>query len=144
MATLGELGFLSSKEGAVLMPGMTDILKSFNSIIQEKGKQTTQQIIEHVAKRKSGDNPLVLFADAMKPVPKGKNIAPFKTGAFVGKFDILPVVIKYKNYKIDPKYRWYDDENHVLSVWKMLLDGHCDIHVKVLEPVSCKSKYRTV
>ena len=73
----------------------------------------------------------------MKPVPKGKNIAPFKTGAFVGKFDILPVVIKYKNYKIDPKYRWYDDENHVLSVWKMLLDGHCDIHVKVLEPVSC-------
>jgi 1-acyl-sn-glycerol-3-phosphate acyltransferase len=138
MAALGNLGFISSKKGAELMPGMKDMLRCFNSVIIEKGK-TIERIIEHVNKRKKGDNPLVMFADAMEPIPKGKNIAPFKTGAFVGKFDILPVIIKYKNYSIDPKHRWYEGENIVISVYKMLLDGSCDICVEVLEPVSCGS-----
>ena len=136
IAALGDIGFVADRDGMILLCGMYDINIKLNSVFVDKGK-TTQQIIEHVAKRKSGDNPLVLFADAMEPVPKGKNIAPFRTGAFAGKFDILPVIIKYKNYKIDPTYKWYEGENFMISFYKMLLDGHCDVHVKILEPVSC-------
>lgn len=139
MAALGDLGFVSSKKAALLLPGMTDLLYTFNSIIMDNKGRTTDYIINHVSKRKRGDNPLVIFADAMNPVPVERNIAPFKTGAFVGKFDILPVVIKYKNYTIDPTIRWYKGEDYIINTVKMLLDSHCDVHVEVLEPVSCGS-----
>lgn len=137
MAALGDLGFVSSKEAPLLLPGMSDLLVKFNSIIMQNRGKTTDYIVNHVSKRKKGDNPLVIFADAMNPIPVGKNIAPFKTGAFVGKFDILPVIIKYKNYTIDPTIKWYKGEDYFINTVKMLLDRHCDVHVEVLDPVSC-------
>jgi 1-acyl-sn-glycerol-3-phosphate acyltransferase len=138
IAAFGDIGFVALRDGMMLLCGMYDINKRLNSVFVDKGK-TTEQVIKHVNNRKKGDNPLVIFPDAMQPVPKGKNIAPFRTGAFVGKFDVLPVVIKYKNYKIDPTYRWYEGETSVMSMYKMFLDGSCDVCVEVLEPVSCGS-----
>ena len=64
--------------------------------VKENG--TVKTIQEHIKNRKADDGILVIFPDAMDPIPLGKNIAPFKTGAFATGFDILPVVIKYKNY----------------------------------------------
>jgi hypothetical protein len=74
----------------------------------------------------------------MNPIPAGKNIAPFKTGAFQGKFDILPVVIKYKNWTIDPTFRWYKGEHPTTGFFKLLLDGKCEVVADVMDLVSCK------
>lgn len=138
LASLGKVGFLANRNGMMILCGMYDINKRLNSVFVDEGK-TTKQIIEHVYKRKSGESPLVIFSDGMQPIPKNKNIASFKTGAFIGKFDILPVVIKYKNYRIDPTYRWYEGESPFNSFYKMILDDRCEINVEVLEPVSCGS-----
>lgn len=48
---------------------------------------------------------------------------------------ILPVVIKYKNYTIDPTYRWEDGDNIVWAQFRMFLDTSCDIVVDIMEPV---------
>ena len=132
---------LTSKTGAKIFPGMYELNKKINSIIFDstiKGQKITDLIYKKVSNRKPNDNMLIIYPDAMEPIPIGKNIAPFKTGAFRGKFDILPVVIKYKNYTIDPSLYWYKGENTILSFCKVLLDGKCEVVADVMDLVSCK------
>tara|TARA_B110000093_G_scaffold48217_1_gene51540 strand:- start:2074 stop:2811 length:738 start_codon:yes stop_codon:yes gene_type:complete len=131
---------LTSKTGANIFPGMYALNKKINSIIFDytiKGQKVTDLIYDRISNRKPYDNMLIAYPDAMNPVPIGKNIAPFKTGAFRGKFDILPVVIKYKNYTIDPSLYWYKGENTALSFSKVLLDGKCEVVADVMDLVSC-------
>ena len=97
-----------------------------------------KDLIDKINLRKINDNIIVVFADSMNPIPVGKNIAPFKTGAFRGKFDILPVVIKYKNATIDPTLHWYKGEHPVMCFSKVLLDGKCEVVADVMDLVSCK------
>jgi 1-acyl-sn-glycerol-3-phosphate acyltransferase len=132
---------LTSKTGAKLFPGMYELNKKINSIIFDstiKGQKITDLIYKKVFNRKQNGNMLIIYPDAMEPIPIGKNIAPFKTGAFRGKFDIIPVIIKYKNYTIDPTLYWYKGENTILSFCKVLLDGKCEIVADVMDLVSCK------
>lgn len=133
LATLGNVGFLAHLNGMTMLPGMKKINKKLGSVFLDKKKGNTQSIIDHVNKRKAGENTLVVFPDAMEKVPKRKSIAPFRTGAFVGKFDVLPVVIKYKGGDIDPTFKWYDGEGFITSVMKMLIDGNCEILVEVMD-----------
>lgn len=131
---------LTSKAGAKIFPGMYELNKKINSIIFDstiKGQKVTDLIYKKVSNRKPNDKMLIIYPDAMEPIPIGKNIAPFKTGAFRGKFDILPVVIKYKNYTIDPTLYWYKGENTILSFCKVLLDGKCEVVADVMDLVSC-------
>ena len=132
---------LTSKTGAKIFPGMYALNKKINSIIFDaniKGQKVTDLIYEKISNRKPNDNMLIVYPDAMDPIPVGKNIAQFKTGAFRGKFDILPVVIKYKNYTIDTSLYWYKGENTILSFSKVLLDGKCEVVADVMDLVSCK------
>jgi len=134
---LQDIGFMLSRKGGNLMPFINTINKKSNSFFYESNKGT-KTLIDKINTRKINDNIIVVFADSMNPIPIGKNIAPFKTGAFQGKFDILPVVIKYKNWTIDPTFRWYDKEHPFIGLYKILLDGKCEVITDVMDLVSCK------
>lgn len=135
--TLQDIGFMLSRKGGNLMPFINAINKKSNSFFYEPNKGT-ETLIDKINLRKINDNIIVVFADSMNPIPVGKNIAPFKTGAFQGKFDILPVVIKYKNWTIDPTFRWYNGEHPITGFSKILLDGKCEVVADVMDLVSCQ------
>lgn len=135
--SLQDIGFMLSRKGGNLMPFINDINKKSNSFFYESNKGT-KTLIDKINTRKINDNIIVVFADSMNPIPVGKNIAPFKTGAFHGKFDILPVVIKYKNWTIDPTFRWYEEEHPFIGFYKILLDGKCEVITDVMDLVSCQ------
>ena len=82
--------------------------------------------------RKANDNVLVIFPDAMNPIPLGKNIAPFKTGAFATGIDILPIIIKYKDHTVDPTFYWYKKENPLHGWTKLLLNNNFKTTIQVL------------
>ena len=134
--SLQDIGFMLSRKGGNLVPFMNSINKKSNSFFY-KPNQGTETLIDKINLRKINDNIIVVFADSMNPIPIGKNIAPFKTGAFQGKFDILPVVIKYKNWTIDPTLYWYKGEHPVICFSKVLLDGKCEVVADVMDLVSC-------
>ena len=135
--SLQDIGFMLSRKGGNLMPCMNSINKKSNSFFY-KPNQGTETLINKINLRKINDNIIVVFADSMNPIPIGKNIAPFKKGAFQGKFDILPVVIKYKNWTIDPTFKWYDKEHPFIGLYKILLDGNCEVVTDVMNLVSCE------
>ena len=135
--SLQDIGFMLSRKGGNLVPFINAINKKSNSFFYEPN-QGTKTLIDKINLRKINDNIIVVFADSMNPIPVGKNIAPFKTGAFQGKFDILPVVIKYKNWSIDPTFRWYDKEHPFIGFYKILLDGNCEVVTDVMDLVSCQ------
>lgn len=135
--SLQDIGFMLSKTGGNLVPFINAINKKSNSFFYEPN-QGTNTLIDKINARKIHDNIIVVFADSMNPIPIGKNIAPFKTGAFQGKFDILPVVIKYKNATIDPTFRWYEGEHPFIGLYKILLDGKCEVITDVMDLVSCQ------
>jgi 1-acyl-sn-glycerol-3-phosphate acyltransferase len=135
--SLQDIGFMLSRKGGNLMPFINSINKKSNSFFYESN-QGTKTLIDKINTRKINDNIIVVFADSMNPIPIGKNIAPFKTGAFQGKFDILPVVIKYKNATIDPTFRWYEGEHPFIGLYKILLDGKCEVITDVMDLVSCQ------
>ena len=135
--SLQDIGFMLSKTGGNLVPFINAINKKSNSFFYKPNKGT-KTLIDNINLRKINDNIIVVFADSMNPIPVGKNIAPFKTGAFQGKFDILPVVIKYKNWTIDPTFRWYNGEHPTTGFFKLLLDGKCEVVADVMDLVSCK------
>ena len=133
--------FLTSKKGTNLFPFFEKFNKKAKSIIFDhliKNQNITDLIYNKISNRKAKDNMLVIYPDAMNPIPIGKNIANFKTGAFRHKFDILPVVIKYKNWSIDPTHYWYKGEHPVIGFSKVLLDGNCEVVADVMDLVSCK------
>tara|TARA_B000000477_G_scaffold33759_2_gene28827 strand:- start:1891 stop:2619 length:729 start_codon:yes stop_codon:yes gene_type:complete len=135
--SLQDIGFMLSKTGGNLLPCINNINIKSNSFFYKPNKGT-KTLIEKINARKINDNIIVVFADSMNPIPVGKNIAPFKTGAFQGKFDILPVVIKYKNATIDPTFRWYEGEHPITGFSKVLLDGKCEVVADIMDLVSCQ------
>lgn len=135
LASLGCICYVFHEDGIKGIPGLQTAVHSFSNSISKKKGSTVNMIKEYVDKRKSGEELLCIFADAMKKVPEGHVIAPFNTGAFVPRCKILPVVIKYKNYTIDPTYRWEDGDSLLWAYFRMFLDTTCDIVVDVMEPV---------
>jgi len=96
-SVFGKVRYLAGKNADKVFVGGKYCLEKLGCVtVKENG--TVKTIQEHIKNRKADDGILVIFPDAMDPIPLGKNIAPFKTGAFATGFDILPVVIKYKNY----------------------------------------------
>ena len=135
---LQDIGFMLSKNGGNMLPLINQIKKRSNSFFYEKG-MAIPTLNEKIENRKANDNIIVVFADAMNPILPGYNIAPFKTGGFVGKFYILPIVIKYKNYTVDPTFRWFDGENPYIGFSKIALNDHIDVTLDVMDIQSCES-----
>tara|TARA_B000000475_G_scaffold272122_1_gene272037 strand:- start:28353 stop:29141 length:789 start_codon:yes stop_codon:yes gene_type:complete len=130
-AIFGNVCFLADING-LSIPGSKFINDKLGSIIiNKKNKGNSDKIKEYVINN-DNDNILVIFPDGMDPIEPNKNIANFKSGAFKDGLDILPIIIKYKNYKINPTFYWYKGENPIHSFSKMILDGNCNIDVKIL------------
>ena len=134
MSIFGNLSFLINDKGMSLFPGITIISDKLQFIKMKLNEKTNsvKKIIDYSKNRKSNQPILTIFPDALDEIPPGLNIAPFKTGAFVGKFDILPVVIKYKNYDISPYYWGIKGIRGMDSVYEKLLENKCDINVEIL------------
>ena len=126
-----RLRYLAAKDANKMIFGTKYIFDKLDCIIvKESG--TVKTIQERVKKRQPNDNILVIFPDAMDRIPNGRNIAPFKTGAFVNGFDILPILIKYKDYTVDPTFYWYKKENPFHAWIKILLNSKFSTTIKVL------------
>lgn len=126
-----RLRYLAAKNADKTIFGAKYIFDKLDCIIvKENG--TVRTIQENVKDRKPNDNILVIFPDAMDPIPNGRNIAPFKTGAFASGIDILPILIKYKDYTIDPTFYWYKKENPFHAWIKILLNTKFSTKIKVL------------
>lgn len=136
-SVLQNVGYFGSIEGGTLIPGLYEINKKIKTLFINKEKSGTQQLIENITNRKPYDNLIVVYADAMEPIQPGFSIANFKTGGFVGKFDILPIVIKYKNYDIDPVFKWYNGEDIYSNLTKIIIDGKCEIIVDIMNLQEC-------
>lgn len=134
-AIFGKISFLILEDGFKNIPFMLNIIKKYypNYIIIKKNESSVEKIKEKINNRKINDDLICIFADAMKEIPIGKNIAPFKTGAFVNGFDILPIVIKYKNFDIEPIY--YKHENKFESILKQFLNNRGNIIIDVMDIV---------
>lgn len=126
-----RLRYLAAKDANKMIFGTKYIFDKLDCIIvKESG--TVKTIQERVKKRQPNDNILVIFPDAMDRIPNGRNIAPFKTGAFATGFDILPILIKYKDYTVDPTFYWYKKENPFHGWTKLLLNNNFKTTIKVL------------
>lgn len=126
-----RLRYLAAKSADRMIFGAKYIFDKLDCIIvKESG--TVRTIQENVKDRKANDNILVIFPDAMEQIPNGKNIAPFKTGAFATGIDVLPILIKYKDYTIDPTFYWYKKENPFHAWIKILLNSNFSTTIKVL------------
>lgn len=132
---LGDVCYFVNMDGMKLVPGIREVNRKIGSVFIDQNSGNSKKIKQYIDNRKSDDNLLVVFPDSMQPIPSDKYIAPFKTGAFIHGYDILPIVIRYKNYTIDPKYLWYKGETAVHSLLKVLLDDTCDVEVVILEPI---------
>ena len=132
-----NIGWIASKNAVKICPLGKLLAKNSQTIIIEKN--ATETLNEKIKNRKANSNLIMIFADAMNPILPGYNIAPFKTGGFVGKFDILPIVIKYKNYTVDPTFRWFDGEDYFIGASKIALNDHIDVTLDVMDIQSCES-----
>jgi 1-acyl-sn-glycerol-3-phosphate acyltransferase len=127
----GKIKYLAAKNADKVFIGTKLCLEKLGCIIVEEGG-TVETIKKNVKNRKANDNVLVIFPDAMDPIPLGKNIAPFKTGAFATGIDILPIIIKYKDHTVDPTFYWYKKENPLHGWSKLLLNNNFKTTIKVL------------
>ena len=127
----GKIKYLAAKNADKVFIGTKLCLEKLGCIIVEEGG-TVETIKKDVKNRKANDNVLVIFPDAMDPIPLGKNIAPFKTGAFATGIDILPIIIKYKHHTVDPTFYWYKKENPLHGWSKLLLNNNFKTTIKVL------------
>tara|TARA_Y100000389_G_scaffold204963_1_gene261304 strand:- start:92 stop:823 length:732 start_codon:yes stop_codon:yes gene_type:complete len=143
MSIFGHLSYVVGSDGMSLFPGVRSICNKLKFIQVDSNKKNniTQKIIDYSSSHKPNQPFVTIFPDKLNPIPDGKNICPFKTGAFVGKFDILPIVIKYKNYSIHPFY-WNNKKCRGLSsLFEKFLDDKCDVYVDIMPVVSCKSQW---
>ena len=139
MSIFGNLSFIVNDTGMSLFPGIKTICDKLGFIQVKTNKKTnaTKKIIDYTNNRKSSEPILTIFPDSLHQIPSHLNIAPFKSGAFVGKFDILPIIIKYKNYDIHPFYWGNNEPRGFSSIIEKLLDQKCEVYVEMLPITHC-------
>ena len=119
-----------------MFPNLSNILKKSGYIVIDKNiKNKTKLITKYVNNRKENEGILSIAPDGLNKIENNNVIAPFKTGAFVDKFCILPVVIKYKNYIINPENI---NDNLVLDLFQKPLDINCEVIVDVMKLIQPK------
>lgn len=122
------------------VPYFEDGLEKIGYIVFEPDKlnnNITQKILDVVSNRKKGDGVLMMAPDGMNKLSTNECIAPYRSGAFVGLFPILPIVIKYKNYRISPEQTHYF--NGAEAFVHKLLDDKCEVYIEVMKLVKPKS-----
>ena len=122
-----------------LVPGQCEIIdRKVKNVMIEKGK-TTQKIIDFVEKRKTGGNILFIAPGSGNTPRVPGNITEFTSkGAFVGKFPILPVLIKYQDDSLN--HNADRGEDHVSSFLKTFLVKDYKVRIKVLDLIEYNNK----
>jgi 1-acyl-sn-glycerol-3-phosphate acyltransferase len=138
--TKGNISFLFNENIPNIVPFCKYLLEQKCNCLVTKKKNTVNDIKYYVKKRKKGDEILCIFSDACGKIENNKNIAEFKSGAFVNKFKIIPIIIKYKNYKIDPTHKWYNNELFI-SILKLFYGESGDIIIDINEIIECKKEW---
>lgn len=86
-------------------------------------------------------NQITIYPDACNVIPEGQMISPFKSGAFVPKLPIQPIVIRYVSSS-NTNMNWND--NTIGSIIaSYLLDGDTRCYVKVLPVQYYKDNYKS-
>jgi 1-acyl-sn-glycerol-3-phosphate acyltransferase len=136
----GHISYLFDSKIPSMVPFMINILNIYTNSLVVNKKNTVKYINEHVKNRNKGDPILCIFADNLEKIEENKNIAKFKTGAFVNKFKILPIIIKYKNNKIDNTFI-NKCTNPVEKFLELFLGENGDIIMDIMNIVECKKEW---
>jgi len=92
--------------------------------------ETTKQIIDHVESRTPGGHVLFVAPGSGDTPAVPGNITEFKsTGAFAGKFPILPLVIKYEDDSLNHNYD--NGESILHSCLKLFLVNNYKINIRI-------------
>lgn len=100
------------------------------SIIIDKGGNTSNKIKDRIDNRKNGD-PVLFIAPCMGKTPDiPGNITDFKkNGAFINKYPILPIIIKYEDDSLN--YNQDFGESFVHSYLKLFIVENYNINIVV-------------
>ena len=104
------------------------------NIDKSQKSNTTQKIKDYI---NNSEHKLCIAPDQCAYFEKDEYIAPFKTGAFANKNNILPLVIRYvPSYKSDD-FNWNSPKNKdidsVTYLKNLLVDGNIDVYIKFLD-----------
>ena len=104
-------------------------------MIYTSNGKTTEKIIEYTKNRKVGERVLAVAPDGGNcSIDPDNKVAELKTGAFVGKFPILPIVIKYdKDNYLNFKHEL--GETLMDCILKGFLYLNHNVKIKVLDMV---------
>lgn len=95
----------------------------------------TNKIKNIISNRKNGDPVLSIAPSACRPPDEKNNISKFiKNGAFVNKFDILPILIKYEDDSL--YYNCDNNESISHACLKLFLVNNYNINIKVCDIIS--------
>lgn len=114
------------------LPGYNEIVNNkIKNIFIEKGK-TTKKILNYIENRKAGGNMLFIAPGAGNTPINPDNITEFTgNSAFVGKYPILPIIIKYPDNSLNHNADRGESVMH--SYLKLFLIKDYKVKVKVLD-----------
>jgi len=129
MATFERFSAVLLKLPAYKWIGYSDLIHEKSKNIWVEKNKTTNDIIDRVSSRKSG-NPILFIAPGSGDVSSNPdNITEFNgTGAFVGKFNILPVTIHYEDDSIH--HNNDNGESFIHSTLKLFIT-HYNYKIKI-------------
>jgi len=135
MCICDNITFLLDRSIPSHFPLFSIIFNIMNMVYVDKGS-TTSNIVKYIKERKKGDRLLAIAPDSghYPENPDKSIIASFNTGAFVGLYPIIPIVIKYDdvNY-LDSKYSIGETFTHCLC--KGFLNTKYNVKIKILDIV---------
>ena len=131
-----HITFVANKNMVNLFP-ISSIFRFLEGIGVEVGKKTnvTKKINDHLLSNKK--TTLCIAPGSADLIPDGEVINNFKTGSFVNKNKILPLLIRYQLSHREKHITWNTpentDKNLLQHVGEVLLDGNIDVYIKFLE-----------
>lgn len=118
------------------LPGYSEIVNNkIKNIYIEKGK-TTKKILDYIENRKAGGNMLFIAPGSGNTPTNPDNITEFTgNGAFIGKYPIMPVIIKYSDNSLN--HNADKGESMMHSYLKLFLIKDYKVKIKVLDLIEC-------
>lgn len=140
MGVFERYSCLFLKNPVFKLTGYSDLIhKKYRNIYVEKNK-TTKDIQEHVSSRKAGQS-VLFIAPGAGNIPKDPDSITefYGNGAFVGKFSILPVVIKYEDESIH--HNKDNGESFIHSMMKLfVIHNNYKIKLKIGDMIEPKEE----
>jgi hypothetical protein len=138
MATFERFSAVLMKLAAYKWIGYSDLIhEKYKNIWVEKNK-TTSDILDRVSNRKSGEPILFIAPGSGNISANPDHITEFKgTGAFVGKFDVLPITMCYEDDSLH--HNKDNGESFIHSTLKLFITHYnYKIKMKVGELIQCQ------